>query len=228
MMKAAHLNEWCAVGTVPDTLSFGQVPAPPAPKKSQVLIKVKASAINVDDIAICQDTGGGGWYFHGRRPASGKPYIAGCEYAGVVLAAGPDCKKLKIGDRVCGVQVHCFRHSHGRNRYHPPIHHKESRLTHMPSLGRAHPSRTQSSRSYMAHGPSRCWRQRTTWCPCLRTTTTLSSTLPRLEWPPTCPATCSRWPRRRAHFLRVAVAASSSVTRNRKNKNPSLPPVSRM
>ena len=30
--------------------------------------------------------------------------VGGCEYAGVVVALGPDCKRLQIGDRVCGVQ----------------------------------------------------------------------------------------------------------------------------
>lgn len=30
--------------------------------------------------------------------------VGGCEWAGVVLAVGPDCQRLKVGDRVCGVQ----------------------------------------------------------------------------------------------------------------------------
>ena len=29
--------------------------------------------------------------------------MGGMDYAGVVLACGPDCEKLKVGDRVCGI-----------------------------------------------------------------------------------------------------------------------------
>jgi NADPH:quinone reductase-like Zn-dependent oxidoreductase len=103
-MQAAHIREWCAEGTVPATISFGQIPSPSPPIKNEVLIAVKASSINIDDILSCQNTAGGGWFFHSRTPSAEKPLVGGCEYAGVVLACGPDCKKLKVGDRVCGLQ----------------------------------------------------------------------------------------------------------------------------
>ena len=54
MMKAAHVTEWCDVGTVPDSIVLGEIPAPPPPLKRQVVIAVKATAINVDDIAGLQ------------------------------------------------------------------------------------------------------------------------------------------------------------------------------
>ena len=103
-MKAAHITQWCATGKVADSILFGDVPAPTLPVKKQITIQVKASAINVDDIALLQDSAGGGWFFHGRTPSSTKPLIGGMEYSGVVLAVGPDCEKLKVGDRVCGIQ----------------------------------------------------------------------------------------------------------------------------
>ena len=53
-MKAAHVTEYCDVGTVPDSIVLGQIPAPPPPLKRQVVIGVKATAINVDDIAGLQ------------------------------------------------------------------------------------------------------------------------------------------------------------------------------
>jgi len=102
-MTAAYVNEWCAVGTVPDTISFGPVPAPPAPKKAEVLIGVKAASINVDDVPLLQDTAAGGWCFHTRKPSATEPLVGGMDYAGVVLACGPGCKRLKVGDRVCGI-----------------------------------------------------------------------------------------------------------------------------
>ena len=72
-MKAAHVKEWCDVGTVPDSIVLGDIPAPPAPVKRQVVVGVKATAINVDDIAALQDTAGGGWCFHYATPKEAKP-----------------------------------------------------------------------------------------------------------------------------------------------------------
>ena len=103
-MKAVHLTEWCAEGTVPEAVAFGDVPAPPAPVKRQVAIEIKASAINIDDIAACQDTAGGGRCFHVSTPRPDAPLIGGCEYGGVVVACGPDVTQFRVGDRVCGVQ----------------------------------------------------------------------------------------------------------------------------
>ena len=38
-----------------------------------------------------------------RKPSAAAPLVGGMDYAGVVLACGPDCKTLKVGDRVCGI-----------------------------------------------------------------------------------------------------------------------------
>ena len=104
-MKALHLTQFCSEGSVADSISFGDVPVPTtSPVKREVLVAVKASAINVDDIALCQDTAMGGWITHRRTPTVAHPLVGGCEYAGVVLAVGPDVKQLTAGDRVCGVQ----------------------------------------------------------------------------------------------------------------------------
>lgn len=103
MMKAAYVTEWLGVGTVPDKISFGNIPVPPAPQKAEVLIAVKAASINVDDVPLLQDTAAGGWFYHTRKPSAAKPVVGGSDYAGVVLACGPDCQKLKVGDRVCGL-----------------------------------------------------------------------------------------------------------------------------
>ena len=102
-MLAAYVTEWLEIGTVPDKVSFGNVPAPASPQKSQVLIDVKAASINVSDIALLQDTGAGGWCYHTRKPTVAAPLVGGQDYAGIVSHVGPDCKRLKVGDRVCGV-----------------------------------------------------------------------------------------------------------------------------
>jgi len=102
MMKAVYVNEWCAVGTVADTISFGEVSLPAAPRKAEVLVGVKAASISGDDVGLLQDTFAGGTA-HSRKPSAANPLVGGMDYAGVVLACGPDCKKLRVGDRVCGI-----------------------------------------------------------------------------------------------------------------------------
>jgi NADPH:quinone reductase-like Zn-dependent oxidoreductase len=103
IMKAVYVNAWCAPGTVPDKISVGEIAAPPAPTKAEVLVGIEAASINVDDVALLQNTAAGGWFFHTRKPTAQDPLVGGMDYAGVVLACGPDCKRLKEGDRVCGI-----------------------------------------------------------------------------------------------------------------------------
>ena len=38
-MKAAYITEWCPPGTVPDKVLVGNVPAPPAPKRGEVIVE---------------------------------------------------------------------------------------------------------------------------------------------------------------------------------------------
>jgi hypothetical protein len=83
-MKALHLpDKWCAIGSVADTITYGDIARTEKENlvKNQVLIEVKASTMNVDDIALCQDSAGGGWFFHGRKPDAkkGKPFIGGMD-----------------------------------------------------------------------------------------------------------------------------------------------------
>jgi NADPH:quinone reductase-like Zn-dependent oxidoreductase len=106
MMKAIYITKWCEEGTVADSVVFGEIPrlSESPVGKTDVVIEVKASAINADDVALCQDTAAGGWYFHGRKPSVENPFIGGMEYSGVVLAIGTDVTNFKVGDRVCGIQ----------------------------------------------------------------------------------------------------------------------------
>lgn len=101
-MKAVYVNQWCPVGTVADGISFGEVPAPAPPQKAEVLIGVKAASISGDDVGLLQNTYAGGTA-SSRKPSAAEPLVGGMDYAGVVLACGPKCTKLKVGDRVCGI-----------------------------------------------------------------------------------------------------------------------------
>ncbi|HEY4760888.1 MAG TPA: alcohol dehydrogenase catalytic domain-containing protein, partial [Thermoguttaceae bacterium] len=75
-MKAAYIEK----PGPPENIVFGQLPKP-KPVGSQVLVKVKAVAVNPVDTYIRSGT------YQFDLP---KPFIVGCDLAGVVEAVGPD------------------------------------------------------------------------------------------------------------------------------------------
>jgi NADPH2:quinone reductase len=87
-VKAAYVQK---VGP-PDTIAYGDLPKP-KPIDGQVLVKVKAVAVNPIDTYIRS----------GLVPAElPRPFIVGCDLAGVVESVGPDAKRFAAGDRVWG------------------------------------------------------------------------------------------------------------------------------
>lgn len=78
----------------PEVLEVREVEAP-APAAGQVLVRVKASALNRADLLQRQ----------GRYPAPPgfPPDIPGIEFAGEVAAVGPDARRWKAGQRVFGI-----------------------------------------------------------------------------------------------------------------------------
>ncbi|XP_076466810.1 quinone oxidoreductase PIG3-like [Babylonia areolata] len=87
MMKAAQIKEPGG----PENLYLGQVPMP-VPQPGEVLIKVKATAINRADTLQRK-----GLY----PPPPGASPILGLEAAGVVVRLGPECSdRWSVGDRV--------------------------------------------------------------------------------------------------------------------------------
>ena len=80
----------------PDTLSLEDLPDP-APGAGQVLVAVKACAINYPDVLIIEDK----YQFKPQRP-----FAPGGEIAGVVEAVGEGVTALASGDRVLGVIGH--------------------------------------------------------------------------------------------------------------------------
>lgn len=87
-MKAAFITQ---TGP-PKTIQYSELPTP-TPGPTEVLVKVKAVAVNPIDTYI-------------RSGAIAMPlkfpYIVGCDLAGVVEAVGADVKRFKVGDRVWG------------------------------------------------------------------------------------------------------------------------------
>jgi NADPH:quinone reductase len=87
-MKAAFIQQ----PGPPESIQFGDLPAP-QPVAAQVLVRVKAVAVNPIDTYIR-----GGMV----KMDLPKPFIVGCDLAGVVERCGPDAKRLKPGMRVWG------------------------------------------------------------------------------------------------------------------------------
>ena len=87
-MKAAYIEQ---PGT-PDKIIYGDLPKP-KPTEGQVLVKVKAVAVNPVDTYVRA-----GLYATDLP----KPFVIGCDLAGVVESVGPAATKYKPGDRVWG------------------------------------------------------------------------------------------------------------------------------
>src|SRR5688572_31065812 len=87
-MKAAFLE---STGS-PDVIRYGDLPRP-VPQQGEVLVKVGASALNPIDVYIRAGT------VAMQLP---KPFIPGCDLAGVVEEVGPGVQRYKVGDRVWG------------------------------------------------------------------------------------------------------------------------------
>jgi NADPH2:quinone reductase len=87
-MKAAYIQQ----PGPPEIIVYGDLPKP-EPTGAQVLVKVGAVAVNPVDT-----------YVRSGMVAFDlpKPFIVGCDLAGVVEAAGPEVTRFKPGDRVWG------------------------------------------------------------------------------------------------------------------------------
>lgn len=90
-MKAVYVKEFGGV----ENLEIRKVENPPKPTKNEVLIAVKASALNRAD--ILQRKG----LYH--APKGYPERILGLEFAGKVAEIGENVKNFKIGDRVFGI-----------------------------------------------------------------------------------------------------------------------------
>src|SRR6202042_3666699 len=88
IMKAAFID---APGS-PDAICYGELPTP-QPGEGEVRVRVLAAALNPIDLYIRAGTV--------AMPLP-KPFISGCDLAGVVDAVGPHAARFRVGDRVWG------------------------------------------------------------------------------------------------------------------------------
>jgi NADPH:quinone reductase len=87
-MKAAFYETTGA----PEVIQYGDLPTPD-PKESEVRVKVLAAALNPIDTYIRSGAV--------NMPLP-KPFIPGCDLAGIVDKVGPNARRFKVGDRVWG------------------------------------------------------------------------------------------------------------------------------
>ncbi len=87
-MKAAYINE----PGPPENIIVGDLPQP-TPAESQVLVRVTAAALNPIDTYIRSGL---------VKMELPRPFVVGCDLAGVVEAIGPAAQRFKPGDRVWG------------------------------------------------------------------------------------------------------------------------------
>ncbi len=88
-MKALVYDEYCKDDDFASILKIKDIPEP-APKPNEVVFRVRAAALNYDDI----------WGMRGRPLKVPLPHISGTDAAGEVTAIGEDVKNIRVGDRV--------------------------------------------------------------------------------------------------------------------------------
>src|SRR5437764_14782450 len=84
--------------------------AKPAPKATQVLVRVRANGLNRADLGMTKG--------HAHGAAGGVGTVLGMEWAGEVAELGPDAKGVKVGDKIVGSGGQAFAEytlaDHGR------------------------------------------------------------------------------------------------------------------
>src|ERR1044072_1024475 len=88
-MRALICRQWGGI----EQLQVGEAPVP-RPGRDEVLIRVKATAVNYADAIVVPGP---------SQPKPGLPFSPGLETAGVIEACGADVQGLKPGDRVMAI-----------------------------------------------------------------------------------------------------------------------------
>jgi len=84
-------------GTLPDVIQMMEIDVPTL-RRRDVLVRVFASSINIDDIHVAEGT------FCGRiplgpRPSLSRPVTPGSDLAGIVIAIGDGVRSIRVGAR---------------------------------------------------------------------------------------------------------------------------------
>jgi NADPH:quinone reductase-like Zn-dependent oxidoreductase len=109
-MNAVYIKDRPEVGLLGDNVIIDRsLPSlnPSSIKPDQVLIKVKASSVNVDDLHLAEGAFLGGMPgMQTHQPTPTKPLVLGSDFAGVVEAVGSKVGgSFQVGQRVCGLNA---------------------------------------------------------------------------------------------------------------------------
>jgi len=88
-MKALVYENYAENDDFESILQIKDIPEP-TPKPNDVIFRVKAAALNYDDI----------WGMRGKPLAVPLPHVSGTDAAGEVIAIGDNVKNIKVGDRI--------------------------------------------------------------------------------------------------------------------------------
>jgi NADPH:quinone reductase-like Zn-dependent oxidoreductase len=100
-MRAIVITHRPEIGGLSELIQLADVPMP-EPKSREVLVKVQASSINIDDLHVAEGTFFGGLPI-GPKPSSAKPVIPGTDLSGIVVRIGPKITRFQVGDKVFGI-----------------------------------------------------------------------------------------------------------------------------
>lgn len=100
-MKAIVIIHRPEIGGLSKVVQLADVPKP-KPRSREVLVKVQASSINIDDLHVAEGTFFGGLPI-GPKPSSAKQVIPGTDLSGIVERIGPKITRFKVGDKVFGI-----------------------------------------------------------------------------------------------------------------------------
>jgi len=104
-MKAAYINKRPHIGQLSNDILVNNDKIPKVTaedlNENTVLVNIKASSVNIDDINVIQGSFLGG--MPGMQSKSSYPLVVGSDFAGVVVAVGEKVKSVKVGQRVCGL-----------------------------------------------------------------------------------------------------------------------------
>jgi len=101
-MKALGYTQPLGIGEFKTALSMLDVPRP-EPGEGELLVQVRASSINIDDIHFAEGTFFGGLY--PSRASADSPVVSGTDVAGTVVSTGPGVSGFKAGDAVLGFMM---------------------------------------------------------------------------------------------------------------------------
>ncbi|MCP4717547.1 MAG: alcohol dehydrogenase catalytic domain-containing protein, partial [Deltaproteobacteria bacterium] len=99
-MKALCYTRPLTIGELKTELTMQELPTP-EPTETQLLVRMKASSINIDDIHVAEGTFFGG--LSSSSASAEKPSIPGVDVCGTVTKVGAKVTGFAAGDDVVGI-----------------------------------------------------------------------------------------------------------------------------